>query len=355
MSASSWKQRSIGAFILFAAVASLTSNAHAQGCVAAHSSQRTLNELVSDADEHTPGGLSIHNLTLNLGYRVFNSNKYFIGTNEISRPTVVRNHQNIFDIGIEYRLTPRWSLIADVPVFDGTRNQIYPPTGIFQVSGVGDLTVGAQAWIFRPPTENNGNIALSLSLKIPTGINDATGSAMYQGHIIKATADQSLQPGDGGWGFVAATQAYKSFWHHSFGYLQGQYLSNPEDTNGVLTFRTQPGQGVMSVTDQYLWRAGLSQGVPKIRGLAFSLGVRDEGVPAHDLFGGNDGFRRPGYIVSLDPGVMYNYRRETISVNGPWALARNREPSVPELENGTANGDAFFADYTVIVGISHHF
>jgi hypothetical protein len=111
----------------------------------------------------------------------------------------------------------------------------------------------------------------------------------------------------------------------------------------------------MSVTDQYLWRAGLSQGVPKIRGLAFSLGVRDEGVPAHDLFGDNDGFRRPGYIVSLDPGVMYNYRRDTISVNGPWALARNREPSVPELENGTANGDAFFADYTVIVGISHHF
>jgi hypothetical protein len=355
MSVSSWKQRSIGAFILFAAVASLTSNAHAQGCVAAHSSQRTLNELVSDADEHTPGGLSIHNLTLNLGYRVFNSNKYFIGTDEINRPTVVRNHQNIFDIGIEYRLTPRWSLIADVPVFDGTRNQIYPPTGIFQVSGVGDLTVGAQAWIFRPPTENNGNIALSLSLKIPTGINNATGSALYQGHIIKATADQSLQPGDGGWGFVAATQAYKSFWHHSFGYLQGQYLSNPEDTNGVPTFRSQPGQGVMSVTDQYLWRAGLSQGVPKIRGLAFSLGIRDEGVPAHDLFGGNDGFRRPGYIVSLDPGVMYNYRRETISVNGPWALARNREPSVPELENGTANGDAFFADYTVIVGISHHF
>jgi hypothetical protein len=357
MSAKSLTKSAASIFLLLALFASLTVRSFAQGCVAAHSNQRTLNELVSDDDEHTPGGLSIHNLTLNLGYRVFNSNKYFIGTDEINRPTVVRNHQNIFDIGIEYRLTPRWSLIADVPVFDGTRNQIYPPSGIFQVSGIGDMTVGAQSWIFRPPTENNGNIAVSLSLKIPTGINNATGSALLNGKIIKATADQSLQPGDGGWGFMPAVQAYKSFWHRSFGYLQGQYLVNPEDTNGIPTFRTQPGQGVMSVTDQYLWRAGISQGVPlpKIHGLAFSAGIRDEGVPAHDLLGSNNGFRRPGYIVSFDPGLLFNYKRDTISVNGPWALARNREPSVPELENGTKNGDAFFADYTVIVGISHHF
>jgi len=344
-------------FFALAISAVFTGRMYAQGCVAAHSNQRTMDELVSVADDHTPGGLSIHNLTVNIGYRVFNSNKYFIGTEEISRPTAVRNHQNIFDIGIEYRLNPRWSLIADVPVFNGTRNQIYAPSGIYQVSGLGDLTFGAQAWLFRPPTENNGNIAISLSLKLPTGINNATGSALLNGQIIKATADQSLQPGDGGYGFMPAIQAYKSFWHRSFGYLQGQYLVNPMDTSGVPTFRTEPGQGVMSIPDQYLWRAGISQGVPlpKIHGLAFSAGIRDEGVPAHDLIGGNDGFRRPGYIVSFDPGLLFNYRRDTIFVNGPWALARNREPSVPELENGTKNGDAFFADYTVIVGISHHF
>ena len=86
-----------------------------------------------------------------------------------------------------------------------------------------------------------------------------------------------------------------------------------------------------------------------------SFGVRDEGVPAHDLIGGNDGFRRPGYIVSIDPGLMINHGRDTLSVNGPWALARNREPSVTELKNGTKNGDAFFADYTVVVNLSHHF
>jgi len=220
---------------------------------------------------------------------------------------------------------------------------------------LGDITLGAQRWIFRPPTESGGDISVSASLKIPTGINDATGSALYKGQIIKATADQSLQPGDGGWGFVLGTQGYQSLWRGADLYGQGQYLFNPRNTNGVPTFRSQPGQSVMSVTDQYLYRLGVSQGVPKVRGLALSLGVRGEGVPVRDLLGSSDGFRRPGTIVSLDPGLMYNLRRTTLSVNGPWALYRNRPPSVPEIQNNTPNGDAFFADYTVIVSLSHHF
>jgi hypothetical protein len=332
-----------------------SSNVLAQGCVAAHSNQRTMDQLVKSDAGFGGGGFSLHNLTVDIGYRVFNSNKYYIGDDQIARASAIENHQNIFDVGLEYRLSPRWSLIADVPVYNGTRNQLYPPTGVFQVSGLGDVTIGAQSWIFRPPTENGGNIAVSASLKIPTGINDATGSALYKGQIIKATADPSMQPGDGGWGFVLGSQAYKSLWRHSDVYAQGQYLFNPENTNGVASFRTQPGQSIISVTDQYLFRTGISQGMPRVRGLAFSIGVRGEGVPVRDLIGNSDGFRRPGAIISLDPGVMYNFRKTIISVNGPWALYRNRPPSVPELENKTKNGDAFFADYTVIASISHHF
>jgi hypothetical protein len=329
--------------------------AAAQGCVAAHSNQRSMDELVRAFDGGTRYGWSIHNLTVDVGYRFFNSNKYFIGDQEIARQNAIRNHQNIFDIGVEYRFTPQWSFIADVPVFDGTRNQLYPPTGIFQVSGLGDITLGAQRWIFRPPTEFGGDIAVSASVKIPTGINNATGSALYKGQIVKATADQSMQPGDGGWGLSLATQGYKSLWHRADLYGQAQYLFNPRDTNGVLTFRSQPGQSVMSVTDQYLYRLGVSQGMPKLREVALSLGVRGEGVPVRDLIGGSNGFRRPGSVISLDPGLMVNLRRTTLSVNGPWALRRDRPPSVPELANNTKNGDAFFADYTVIIGLSHHF
>jgi hypothetical protein len=328
-----------------------------QGCVAAHSNQAPVDDLLSNAfrDWHSTDDNWIHRLTVNVGYRVFNSNKYFIGTQEIPRANAVRNHQNIFDVGIDFKLSRRWSLIANVPVFDGSRNQVYPPSGIFQVSGLGDMTVGAQMWLFRPPTESNGNIAFSASLKIPTGINDAKGAALLKGQTILATADQSMQPGDGGWGLVVGSQAYKQVWFRSMTYFQGQWLFSQGGTNGVPTFRTQPGQGLMSIVDQYLFRAGISHSIPKIKGLEMSLGVRDEGVPAHNVFTSNEGFRRPGYVVSLDPGLVYTYKHESLSVNGPWALARNREPSVPELINHTANGDAFFSDYTVIVGISHHF
>lgn len=328
--------------------------AFAQGCVAAHSNQHSMDELMN-TDDGGSGGFSIHSLTVDLGYRVYNSSKYFRGSQEIVRYPAVENHQNIIDIGLTYRLSPRWSLLADVPVYSGSRDQIYPPSGIYRVTGVGDITIGAQSWIFRPPTENRGNIAVSASLKIPTGLSNATGTGLSKGVPIVATADQSLQPGDGGWGFVLGTQGYKSLWHRADFYGQAQYVFNPADTNGVATFRSQPGQSVDSVPDQYLYRLGFVQGVPKVRGLAVSFGVRGEGVPVRDLLGDSNGFRRPGFILSIDPGLMYSYRKTVLSVNGPWAMYRDRPPSVPEMANNTINGDAFFSDYTVILNLSHRF
>jgi len=335
--------------------------ARAQGCVAAHSQLQPEDVLLRNAyhdGSGAPGGHEwLHRLTLNIGWRTFSSNEYFIGTHEIPRPAGhrVENHQNIWDIGINYQVTPRWSVIADVPVFQGTRNQVYPPSGVFSVGGIGDVTVGTQVWIFRPPSEGHGNIAFSASLKIPTGIDNATGTALLNGQMVTATADQSLQPGDGGWGFLLASQAYQRVWFHTMTYFQGEWLFNPEDTNGVPTFRTQPGQGVMSVTDQYLFRGGFAHYVPKVRGLDLSFGARLEGIPVRDAFGASNGFRRPGYIISIDPGFMYSIWHDTISLNAPWAVQRDRRPSVPEMQYNTPNGDAFFADYTIIAVLSHHF
>jgi len=175
---------------------------------------------------------------------------------------------------------------------------------------------------------------------------------------VIATADPSLQPGDGEWAFSVGSQAYQALWHTATAYAQGNYLASPADTNGVASFRSQPGQAIDSSVDQYLYRAGIVQMVPKVRalrGLAFSAGIRGEGVPVHDLIGASDGFRRPGFIFSFDPGVMFNYKKDTLSVNGPWAIYRDRPQSYPEAMFGTLNGDAFFADYTVIATLSHHF
>jgi hypothetical protein len=336
--------------------------AHAQGCVAARSNQGIMDELcgtglfTESSSHHDPAWL--RRLTLTVGFRDFSSFRHFIGTNEQKQRAIlhnqVENHQNLWDVGINYQLTRRLSVIADIPFLYGSRNQIYPPKGVFYIGGIGDMQVGVQSWIFRPPTENNGNVAVSASLKIPTGICDGKGTAVLNGQTIQAVADQSLQPGDCRWGFVLATQAYKQIWFRTMLYFQGSWLFNPADTNGVPTFRSRPSESVMSVTDQYLFRGGFSHGVPRIRHLSLSLGGRMEGIPVRDAFGSSNGFRRPGYIVSIDPGFMYSFWRETISLNAPWALERNRRASVPDIARG-GHGDAAFADYTIIAVVSHHF
>lgn len=318
-----------------------------------------MNDLCDGGSSYASGSHWYNRLTVNIGYRNFSSFRHFVGTDEQEQReelgNQIKNHQNIWDVGINYQVSPKWSIIANVPVFHGSRNQLYNPRGIFYVNGIGDLTVGGQYWVKRNPTENNSNVAFSLALKIPTGPYDATGPALLaDGTPVQATADQSMQPGDGGWGFTVGTQAYKQVWWETLTYFQGLYLFNPRNTNGVATFRSRPGETVMSVADQYLFRGGVAHAVPGVRGLSLSFGGRIEGIPVRDAFGGSDGFRRPGYIISVDPGLMFAWRKSMLSVNAPWAVERNRRRSTADIANDR-HGDAAFADYTIIVGVSHRF
>ena len=75
-----------------------------------------------------------------------------------------------------------------------------------------------------------------------------------------------------------------------------------------------------TIADQYFARAGLSYEVLRAAGLSLSFGGRIEGIPSHDLIGGDMGFRRPGYTVSLEPGVTWLYRDTTVSVTVPVAI-----------------------------------
>lgn len=91
-----------------------------------------------------------------------------------------------------------------------------------------------------------------------------------------------------------------------------------------------------------------------LRGLALSMGGRMEGVPVRDAFGKSNGFRRPGYVISIEPGLMYARGSYMVNVSGPWAMERNRKTSVTDFANHS-HGDAAFADYTIIAGISKTF
>jgi hypothetical protein len=294
-----------------------------------------------------------------VGYRYQPSSRHYIGTVEqVQREIQNRQIQNIYhlvDFSLERQITPRWSVSAAVPVLFAYRNQLYAPVGKYNINALGDATVGVRAWIFRPSTESGDNISVGVSLKIPTGKYNATGNATDRsGKPIIATADQSVQAGDGGTGFAIDIQAYHHTYLSTVLYFSATYLFNPRDTNGVSTFRTAKGEEVMSVTDQYLYRGGLAHAVPKIRGLAASVGGRMEGVPVRDALGASNGFRRPGYAISVEPGLLYGYGKYTLAATAPLAVERNRKISVADYQNHT-HGDAAFADFSLIFSVSRRF
>ncbi len=294
-----------------------------------------------------------------MGYRFQPSSRHFVGTVEQTQRELannqIQNTYHLWDFSVSRQLTPRWSVNASLPVLFVTRNQLYVPRGVFEVKSIGDITVGGRAWIFRPPTESGGNLGIGFNLKLPTGDYNATGAAFDRnGAPIIATADQSIQAGDGGTGFSIDIQAYKPTYFQSMLYFTGAYLFNPRNTNGVDTFRTRRGEEVMSVADQYLYRGGVSHAFPRVRGLTVTFGGRIEGVPVRDAFGKSEGFRRPGYAISLDPGFMYARGSYILSCNVPWAIERNRKKSVPDYQN-RIHGDAAFADYALILSFTKRF
>jgi hypothetical protein len=351
--------------LLSAAAVCLPHAAHAQGCVAAHSPQPVISGLDPGSEanaRHYASTNLLHGLTVTTGYRVYNSYKHYIGTvyqaQRQANHNAIVNHVNLVELDLNYQLTPRLSLIATVPAMVASRHGQSSPLNVYHSGGIGDVTVGVQSWVFRPPTENHGNINFSAQLKLPTGINDAKGTKTSStGTKTVIPFDESIQPGDGTWGFSLATEMYHPVIWRTSAYFTGSWLFSPQDTTGVLTYRSAPGENVVSATDQYLWRGGFSRpvtGVKLLRGLALSMGGRMEGVPVRDAFGSSNGFRRPGYVISIEPGMMYERGRTMLFASGPWAMERNRKISVTDIANNT-HGDAAFADYTVITGISRSF
>jgi hypothetical protein len=140
-----------------------------------------------------------------------------------------------------------------------------------------------------------------------------------------------------------------------FLYYDGFYMFNFRNTNGTQTNR-RPSEAVMSVPDQFAFRSGFFLPVQGIHGLGFSLGGRAEGIPVRDILGDSDGFRRPGYILSMEPGISYMLGNFTTTVNVPIALVRNRTRSLTDITDSTPenlrHGDAAFADFLINISLA---
>jgi hypothetical protein len=316
------------------------------------------------------GGHRRSHWELSVAYRKQRSHRHFVGTVEqtqrAAQHTEIVNDIHLFDIGVTYQFNPRISFSASVPFMHASRTTpgrtnasgfLTQPTTVVRSIGFGDIAVGGKIWVLDPGREKppRQNIAFGFGIKLPTGNPGVKDTQLTSTGERVVVVDQSIQLGDGGWGFVASTDMFKRLGRGVTLYGSGVYLVNPRDTNGVKTGRSRPSEAIMSVSDQYLARAGVIFPVPKVRGWTASFGGRIEGVPVRDIIGKSNGFRRPGYAIAVEPGVNY-YRkgRDVWSLSVPIAVSRNRRRSVPDIADGRA-GDAAFADYTIVAGWSHRF
>ena len=341
----------------------------AQGCVAIRSTGG-----ICTMDHSTGDAAKPSNWTLNINNRYFKSFRHFVGTVEqkqrVDQGTEVVNHAYTMDISLTRNVNKWWSFALDVPILSNTRSSLYEHDGKTRHSthsfGIGDVRFTAYKWMIDPAHHPKGNIQMGLGIKLPTG------DYKYQDFFYKTDTtnvlgpvDQSIQLGDGGTGFSTEMNAYYTFSKHVSVYGNLYYLVNPREQNGTSTARggtpsassIRYGSSTMSVPDQYMIRAGANFSA---KSLTLSVGVRDECLPVLDLIGGSSGFRRPGYIISAEPGLTYSFKKVNVYAYVPFALKRNRTQSVPDkvqtdITGRYAQGDAAFADYTVNVGVTVRF
>jgi hypothetical protein len=313
---------------------------------------------------------------LNVNNRYFKSFRHFVGTEEqeqrVEDGTDVRNYAYSADISITRNFTRRFSASIAIPFNHNVRTSLYEHGGQARYktnsAGLGDISLTAYTMMFDPAKGGKGNIQLGLGVKLPTG-NYKYKDKFHTsgGSEVEGPVDQSIQLGDGGTGIRAEMNAHYSFSSRVNIYSTFFYMANPRERNGVSSARGGTPSAaaiayttdIMSVPDQYMIRAGVNV---THRNVTMAMGVRDEGLPAHDMIGGNRGFRRPGYIISADPGIIVKAAggKANIYAYCPVALVRNRTQSYPDELRSKATstnykGDAAFSDYTLNVGMSLSF
>lgn len=296
------------------------------------------------------------------------SNDHYRGTEEqVERQTLasfVTNRQNLVDISVTGTFTNRFSVTVGVPFVNSSwanRNPQAPlPAPRSEIEqngrGLGDISVTGRYWLFDPDTHRDWNVAAGGGIKLPTGDDGAQDRFPGRNNGVNALryVDQSVQPGDGGWGVMMDAHA---FWivDRLMLFGSGSYLANPRDTNdtpSILQVLEIPitaeneDLAFNSVPDQYLARLGGTMAL--WRGFSASLAWRAEGLKRYDLFGGSHGWRRPGTAMFVEPGVSYSAGRHTFSLNVPIGYYYNRRPNP---YTGVA-GDATFPRHIFLTSYS---
>lgn len=338
--------------------------ANAQGCIAVRN--------ISGFGQYnlTDNAFSTSDWQLNINNRYFKAYHDYKGSVDQKTPAqnenIIRSYT--MDIGITRLLRKGWSVDLSVPVSSNSRSTTAehggPNTARFSTRsfGIGDIRVTAYKWLLAPTVKQKGNVQLGLGIKLPTGDykfqdyfhwNDSTK--------VLAPVNPSIQLGDGGTGIITELNAFYFFNYQVSLYGNLYYLTNPREQNGVpATLGGRPvsdlakksGGDVMSVPDVYSIRAGVNF---NLGDWAFSAGLRDEGIPVHDLVGGSNGTRRAGYNLSVEPGILYKLKKISLYTYVPFIVSRSIKQNVPDKIVTRLTGNYTLSaggsgDYQVFVG-----
>lgn len=300
-----------------------------------------------------------------VAYRRLAADDWFVGDkiDPSAAPGGQPVHFNIhtFDLSVAYGVSRRFSLRLTVPVSTGTNSRFYPGDMLrheTSAAGVGDVNLLGSYWVLDPLSNPGGNVALGIGLKAPTGRHDVEDEFGASNGTISHPVHPSLQPGDGGWGFLVQAQAYQHLAGQLSGYLFAAYMLSPREKTEVL-FSPDFPESFVSVPDVYHARLGFAYAAWSEGGLSLSLGGRVDGVPVHDIFGGDLGFRNPGYTLFLEPGLSLERGRGSFTLSVPVRLrgnfvrSANDEAGIPGPGPDGARGD--LAAYLLYLGYAHRF
>lgn len=265
---------------------------------------------------------------------------------------------NSLDLSVAYGVSDRLSLTLTLPFSHGTHSRFYADNTRHKVraSGLGDVNLVANLWLFEPASHPVGDVAVALGVKAPTGNYHASDSFFLpNAPPTKRPVDQSIQLGDGGWGVIVQTQGYRRISDRVSAYAFGSYLVSPRIETDVPSPISGEPIVHLAVPDVYSARSGLAYVLAPTRGLAVNAGARIDGIPQSDVIGGRDrAFRRPGYSLYFDPGMVLRHSAEEFSISVPLRMSQDFQRSrIDQERNFPGGGD--LADYLVFIGYTHRF
>ena len=283
--------------------------------------------------------------------------------------TNVVNLQHAVDLTVSRTLTDRFSVSLGVPFVAASWGIPSPtapvpgPRATENGYGLGDISVSGRYWLLPTSRFTSGNISAGIGVKAPTGnAGFRSDYADRNGNNVQLRyVDQSVQPGDGGWGLMLELAGFKRLGTAAELFGSANYLASPRDTNATTSGsinRLPPGTLPIgnpalyynSVPDQFMARFGGAVPI-KESGFAAMLAWRTEGVPRYDLIGASHGFRRPGIEMFIEPGFSYAKGSQVYSFQVPIAYYRNR---FPDPYTGAA-GDATFPNYIFLASYGYRF